>query len=79
MTAIASPEFVFLCQAQLRLLTQQMAESSAALYIADVADMAEQATQRNQSNFVPVVSYPEPVDSWVANFTRATPWASSQL
>ncbi|CAN5699357.1 hypothetical protein BH23CYA1_BH23CYA1_07290 [soil metagenome] len=77
MTAIASPEFVSLCRTQLRLLTQQMAESSAALYIADVADMAEQATQRNQSNFVPVASYPEPVDSWVANFTRATPWANS--
>ncbi len=76
MTAIASPEFVSLCRAQLRLLTQQMAESSAALYIADIADIAEQGNHQGQSNFVPVVSYPEPVDRWVANFTRATPWAT---
>lgn len=76
MTAIASPEFVSLCRAQLRLLTQQMAESSAALYIADIADIAEQVNHQGQSNFVPVVSYPEPVDRWVANFTRATPWAT---
>lgn len=76
MTAIASPEFVSLCRAQLRLLTQQMAESSAALYIADITDIAEQADHQGQSNFVPVVSYPEPVDRWVANFTKATPWAT---
>ena len=67
MTAIASPEFIALCQMQLKLLTQQLTRSSAALYIADVAnDGAEQA------NFVPVVSYPEPLESWVVNFERAS-------
>jgi signal transduction histidine kinase len=73
MSAIASPEFVSLCQTQLRLLTQKMAESSAALYMADVAEQV-----RGQSNFVPVVSYPESVDSWAANFakTAPTPWQS---
>ncbi len=36
MAVIASPEFLSLCQVQLRLLVQQMEESSAAIYIADV-------------------------------------------
>ncbi len=71
MTAIASPEFISLCRTQLRLLTQRLATSSAALYIADVL-----AQGNEQSSFVPVVSYPEPVESWVANFERATPWSS---
>lgn len=70
MTAIASPEFISLCRAQLRLLTQRLATSSAALYITDAL-----AQSNEQSNFVPVVSYPEPVESWVANFERATPWS----
>ncbi len=73
MTAIASPEFVSLCQAQLQLLTQHLAESSAALYIADISE-----TGSEQPNFVPVVSYPEPVESWVANFERATPWSGAR-
>ncbi len=70
MTAIASPEFISLCQSQLRLLTQHLADSSAALYIADLSEVGDE-----QSNFVPVVSYPEPVESWVANFERSTPWS----
>ncbi len=77
MSAIASPEFISLCQTQLRLLTQRLTESAAALYIADISESGDEP-----SNFVPVASYPEPVDSWVANFERATPWssaASSQL
>jgi signal transduction histidine kinase len=73
MTAIASPEFISLCQAQLRLLTQRLSESSAALYIADVLESGNE-----QSNFIPVVSYPEPVESWVANFERATPWSRNE-
>ncbi len=37
----------------------------------------EPKTQPNeQPDFVPVVSYPEPVDSWIENFARATSWAS---
>ena len=80
MTAIASPEFVSLCQAQLRLLTQQMSGSSAAVYIADMtgqmADAAWAGRQRNEPNFVPVVSYPEPVERWIENFARATAWAA---
>lgn len=72
MTAIASPEFISLCQSQLRLLTQRLAESSAALYIADISESGSEP-----SNFVPVVSYPEPVESWVTNFERATPWSQS--
>ena len=76
MSAIASPEFVSLCHAQLRLLTQQMAESTAALYIADIAE----SKGGKASNFVPVVSYPEPVDSWIEKFSRTpsqTPWEPS--
>ncbi len=84
MTAIASPEFMALARSQLRLLTQQMAEASAAVYIADyIADMARpraesnwERRQRKEPNFIPVVSYPEPVDSWIANFERATAWRS---
>ncbi len=84
MAAIASPEFMALARAQLRLLTQQMAESSAAVYIADyIADISRPRTdinwarhQRKEPNFIPVVSYPEPVDSWIANFERATAWQS---
>lgn len=72
MTAIASPEFISLCRTQLQLLTQRLSESSAALYIADAL-----AQEGEQANFVPVVSYPEPVESWVANFERATPWSGS--
>ena len=71
MSAIASPEFVSLCQTQLRLLTQRLSESAAALYIADISELGDEP-----SNFVPVASYPEPVDSWVANFERAAPWSS---
>lgn len=67
MTAIASPEFIALCRTQLQLLTQQLSQSSAALYIADVATRSGE-----QANFVPVVSYPEPVESWVTNFERAS-------
>jgi len=76
---------VSLCQAQLRLLTQQMSDSSAAIYIADMAiaavadqqaDAAWAERQRSEPNFVPVVSYPEPVDRWVENFARATAWAT---
>ena len=71
MSAIASPEFIASCHAQLRLLTQQMAESTAALYM---AEMTETATDGEaSSHFVPVVSYPEPVDSWLENFSPA-PW-----
>lgn len=82
MDAIASPEFISLCQAQLQLLTREMAGSSAAIYIAEVVgesmvDGGAFQRNRTQSNFVPVVSYPEPVDSWVANFARATAWAST--
>ncbi|MGB7086847.1 MAG: HAMP domain-containing sensor histidine kinase [Phormidesmis sp.] len=84
MSAIVSPEFISLCRDQLQMLIQQLsasaaaqsasAQASAALYIAAVA---EQADDRAQSNYVPVVSYPEPVDSWVTNFARATTWANS--
>ncbi len=82
MDAIASPEFISLCQAQLQLLTREMAGSSAAIYIAEVvgesiSDGGAFQRNRTQSNFVPIVSYPEPVDSWVANFARATAWAST--
>lgn len=71
MSAIASPEFVSLCQTQLRLLTQRLSESAAALYIADISELGDET-----SNFVPVASYPESVNSWVANFERAAPWTS---
>lgn len=70
MKAIASPEFVALCRAQLRLLSDQLATASAALYLADIAK--EEPT--GQSSFIPIASYPEPVERWVANFERATPW-----
>lgn len=67
MAAIASPEFIALCRAQLQLLTQQMAESSAAIYISDLAN-AE--TGNDLADFIPVVSYPEPVDVWIASRTE---------
>ncbi|MFK8181789.1 MAG: ATP-binding protein [Phormidesmis sp.] len=67
MTAIASPEFIALCRTQLQLLTQRLTQSSAALYIADVTSQAGE-----QASFVPVVSYPESLDSWVVNFERAS-------
>lgn len=75
MTAIASPEFISLCRTQLQLLTEHLAQasatqSSAAIYIADAL-----AQEGEQANFVPVVSYPEPVESWVVNFEKATPWS----
>ncbi len=96
MNAIASPEFISLCQTQLKLLSQTIVGSSVALYLADVPQVhrpsarpddqrtdyrgdrvAESKTQPNdQPDFVPVVSYPEPVDSWIENFARATSWAS---
>ncbi len=99
MSAIASPEFISLCQIQLKLLSQSIVGSSVALYLADVthvhrpsarsgghrrddrSDLDDQCTEpepepNEQSNFVPVVSYPEPVDSWIENFARATSWAS---
>ncbi|EDX84139.1 ATPase, histidine kinase-, DNA gyrase B-, and HSP90-like domain protein [Synechococcus sp. PCC 7335] len=73
MAAIASPEFLSLCQVQLRLLIQQMEESSAAIYIAELAtddSAAEEgeAYTRQQSSFAPVVSYPESIERWVENF-----------
>lgn len=74
MSAIASPEFVSLCLEQLRLLTQQLAKSSSALYIVDVS---ETKPDRGPSSYVPVVSYPEPVESWVGNFTKATNWSDA--
>ncbi|NJM99568.1 MAG: GAF domain-containing sensor histidine kinase [Phormidesmis sp. RL_2_1] len=86
---IASPEFISLCRTQLRLLSQQIENSSAALYLADIGaglsvekvdtiagGTSTRRPQRAQANFVPVVSYPEPVESWVANFERATSWAT---
>ena len=69
---LVSPEFLSLCKAQLRLLTQQLAESTAALYISAVTD-----AEAEQTNFVPVVSYPEPLERWMANFERATPWSAA--
>ena len=72
MSAIASPEFISLCHAQLRLMTQQMAESTAALYMADIAE----TTAGNDAHFVPVVSYPEAVDSWIEKFSSA-PWKAT--
>lgn len=96
MSAIASPEFISLCQIQLKLLTQTIVGSSAALYLADVTPAHRSSARQSdhhrdrfagrfvetepqpsdQPNFVPVVSYPEPVDSWIENFARATSWAS---
>ena len=75
MTVIASPEFISLCRTQLQLLIEHFAQvsatqSSAAIYIADAS-----AQEGEQASFVPVVSYPEPVESWIANFERATPRA----
>ena len=67
MTAIASPEFIALCRTQLQLLTQQLTRSSAALYIADITSQ-----RGEEANFVAVASYPEPVESWVENFERAS-------
>lgn len=80
MSAIVSPEFVSLCQTQLRLLVQPIADSSAAIYIAEVAEQLTEVAwnrHRNEPNFVPVVSYPESVDSWVKNFERRSNWAGS--
>ena len=74
MSAIASPEFVSLCRTQLRLLTQQMAESTAALYMAEMTE----TNVREASNFVPVVSYPEPVDRWVEKFSQV-PWETPSV
>ena len=68
MSAIASPEFVSLCRAQLRLLAQQMDESTAALYMANIAETAAGET----SHFVPVVSYPGSVDDWTKDFSPAS-------
>ncbi|MGB3787916.1 MAG: ATP-binding protein [Phormidesmis sp.] len=74
MAVIASPEFLSLCQTQLRLLTQQIEESSAAIYIAELAmddqgeAAADRAYARKQPDFAPVVSYPESIERWVDNF-----------
>ena len=84
MAAVVSSEFVALCQGQLRSLTQQMAETSAAVYIADVVD--SRATQRTayndgsaqqqpEPNFVPVVSHPLTLDNWIQCFERRPAWA----
>ncbi|MEL6939015.1 MAG: HAMP domain-containing sensor histidine kinase [Cyanobacteria bacterium J06598_1] len=86
MSAIASSEFVSLCQAQLRLLTQQMSAASAAVYITDYLDELTRQTvpsgwerrQRSEPNFIPVVSYPESIDSWIEKFERATAWHAPQ-
>lgn len=84
MAAVVSSEFVSLCQGQLRSLTQQMADASAAVYIADVADARtaprtafydDPAQSRQGPNFVPVVSYPQTLDSWVQTFERRPAWA----
>ncbi|MEL7511059.1 MAG: GAF domain-containing sensor histidine kinase [Cyanobacteria bacterium J06554_3] len=84
MAAVVSSEFVSLCQGQLRSLTQQMADASAAVYIADVADTRtvqrtafydDPAQTRQEPNFVPVVSYPQTLDSWVQTFERRPAWA----
>ena len=76
MSAIASPEFVSLCQAQLQLLTQQISGTSAAVYIAEMAgkitDTARGQRQLSEPNFVPVISYPEPMEHWVEDFARTT-------
>ncbi|MEL6901049.1 MAG: HAMP domain-containing sensor histidine kinase [Cyanobacteria bacterium J06606_4] len=80
MAAVVSPEFVSLCQTQLRLLVQPIADSSAAIYIAEVAEQLTEVAwrrHRNEPNFVPVVSYPESVDSWVENFERRSNWTDS--
>ncbi len=96
MSPIASPEFISLCQTQLKLLTQTMVGSSAAIYLADATPAHRSSARQSdyhrdrqdgrfvetepqasdQPNFVPVVSYPEAVDSWIENFARATSWAS---
>ncbi len=74
MAVIASPEFLSLCRAQLRLLIKRMEESSAAIYIAELAigDLGEAAEDgmyaRKQPDFAPVVSYPESIERWVENF-----------
>ncbi|MEO1621481.1 MAG: ATP-binding protein [Cyanobacteria bacterium J06632_3] len=78
MVAIVSPEFVSLCQTQLRSLTNQVAESSAAVYIADIAEPTAETAwerQRNEPDFVPVVSCPESLSSWMANFSQ---WSSNR-
>ena len=74
MAVTASPEFLSLCRSQLRLLIEQMEESSAAIYIAELAtgdlraSEEDRAYARKQPNFSPVVSYPESIDRWVENF-----------
>ncbi|MEL6490329.1 MAG: sensor histidine kinase [Cyanobacteria bacterium J06634_6] len=88
MSAVTSPEFISLCQTQLQLLAGQISESSAAVYIADVAGNMTDAGQssrrrselpRSEPDFIPVVSYPEPVGSWIENFERATAWATEEF
>ncbi len=86
MAVIASPEFLSLCQAQLRLLVQQMEESSAAIYIADVmtgsadgssaGSSADGVHARKRPDFAPVISYPESIERWVESFEdwRGAPW-----
>ncbi|MEL6552450.1 MAG: GAF domain-containing sensor histidine kinase [Cyanobacteria bacterium J06621_11] len=82
MAAIASSEFIALCQAQLQLLSAQVTASSSAVYITDyLAGSAEDAGAsdadgtwvrrfRNEPNFVPIVSYPDSVESWIEQFER---------
>lgn len=75
MAALVSSEFVSLCRAQLRSLSQQMANASAAIYIADIAkpvSVTAGAGRRGDPDFVPVVSWPESVDTWVENLERWT-------
>ena len=88
MAAVTSPEFVSLCQTQLQLLAEQISESSAAVYIADMAGRMSDAGQghrvrsdlpRSEPDFIPVVSYPEPVSRWLENFERATAWATEEF
>ncbi|MEM8502195.1 MAG: ATP-binding protein [Cyanobacteria bacterium P01_D01_bin.1] len=74
MAVIASPEFLSLCEVQLRLLVQQMEESSAAIYIAEVAmgesegAVTDGVYARKRPDFAPIVSYPESIERWVENF-----------
>ena len=85
MAVIASPEFLSLCQVQLRLLVQQMEKSSAAIYIADVMtggaeeSSADGAPARKRPDFAPVVSYPESIERWVESFEdwRGADWRDS--
>ena len=82
MAAIASSEFISLCQAQLQLLTAQMTAASAAVYMTDYLSGVDQQGEdslrayrarsraRNEPNFVPVVSYPESIETWIDQFER---------